>query len=128
MIRVLVAGLGNMGRSHALAYHADPAFEVVGLVNRSAVDLPEALQAYPLFADYAEALAALRPDLVCVATYSDSHADYAVAAMEAGADVFVEKPLATRWPMPSAWWHVPRGWGASWWWAISCAIIPAGSA
>ena len=94
-IRVLVAGLGNMGRSHALAYHADPAFEVVGLVNRSAVDLPEALQAYPLFADYAEALAALRPDLVCVATYSDSHADYAVAAMEAGADVFVEKPLAT---------------------------------
>ena len=95
MIRVLVAGLGNMGRSHALAYHADPAFEVVGLVNRSAVDLPEALQAYPLFADYAEALAALRPDLVCVATYSDSHADYAVAAMEAGADVFVEKPLAT---------------------------------
>ena len=94
-IRVLVAGLGNMGRSHALAYHADPAFEVVGLVNRSAVDLPEALQAYPLFADYAEALAALRPDLVCVATYSDSHADYAVAAMKAGADVFVEKPLAT---------------------------------
>lgn len=95
MIRVLVAGLGNMGRSHALAYHADPGFEVVGLVNRSAVDLPEELQAYPLFADYAEALAALRPDLVCVATYSDSHADYAVAAMEAGADVFVEKPLAT---------------------------------
>ena len=94
-IRVLVAGLGNMGRSHALAYHADPAFEVVGLVNRSAVDLPEALRAYPLFADYAAALAAVTPDLVCVATYSDSHADYAVAAMQAGADVFVEKPLAT---------------------------------
>ena len=94
-IRVLVAGLGNMGRSHALAYHADPAFEVVGLVNRSAVDLPEALRAYPVLADYAAALAAVTPDLVCVATYSDSHADYAVAAMEAGADVFVEKPLAT---------------------------------
>ena len=94
-IRVLVAGLGNMGRSHALAYHADPAFEVVGLVNRSAVDLPEALRAYPLFADYAAALAAVTPDLVCVATYSDSHANYAVAAMQAGADVFVEKPLAT---------------------------------
>ena len=39
-IRVLVAGLGNMGRSHALAYHYDPAFQIVGLVNRSAVELP----------------------------------------------------------------------------------------
>ncbi len=34
-IRVLVAGLGNMGRSHALAYHNNPGFEIVGLVNRS---------------------------------------------------------------------------------------------
>lgn len=95
MIRVLVAGLGNMGRSHALAYHANPDFQIVGLVNRSRPDLPPELQGYPVTADYAEALARLRPDLVCVATYSDSHADYAVAAMEAGADVFVEKPLAT---------------------------------
>ena len=94
-IRVLVAGLGNMGRSHALAYHKDPAFQIVGLVNRSAVDLPAELRAYPLSADYAEALARLKPDLVCIATYSDSHADYAVSAMEAGAHVFVEKPLAT---------------------------------
>ncbi len=94
-IRVLVAGLGNMGRSHALAYHKDPAFQIVGLVNRSAVDLPAELRAYRLSADYAEALARLKPDLVCIATYSDSHADYAVSAMEAGAHVFVEKPLAT---------------------------------
>ncbi len=94
-IKVLVAGLGNMGRSHALAYHNDPAFEIIGLVNRSKVDLPVELQGYPLLTDYAQALAALKPDLVCVATYSDSHADYACAAMAAGADVFVEKPLAT---------------------------------
>jgi len=95
MIRVLVAGLGNMGRSHALAYHHDPAFQIVGLVNRSAVNLPPDLQGYPVSPDYTEALHRLKPDLVCIATYSDSHADYAVAAMEAGADVFVEKPLAT---------------------------------
>jgi predicted dehydrogenase len=94
-IRTLVAGLGNMGRSHALAYHHDPAFEIVGLVNRSAPDLPEELRGYPLTTDYAEALARLEPDLVAVATYSDSHADYAVEAMDAGAHVFVEKPLAT---------------------------------
>ena len=38
---------------------------------------------------------ATRPDLVCIATYSDSHATLAIAALEAGAHVFVEKPLAT---------------------------------
>jgi predicted dehydrogenase len=94
MIRVLVAGLGNMGRSHALAYHRDPRFEIVGLVNRSPPDLPEALRRYPVTGDFHEALGRLKPDLACIATYTDSHADYAVAAMEAGAHVFVEKPLA----------------------------------
>jgi predicted dehydrogenase len=95
-LRTLVAGLGNMGRSHALAYHGNPAFEIVGLVNRSApADLPDALSGYPVTADFAEALDRLKPDLVSIATYSDSHADYAIAAMEAGAHVFVEKPLAT---------------------------------
>ncbi|MCB2158899.1 MAG: Gfo/Idh/MocA family oxidoreductase, partial [Rhodobacteraceae bacterium] len=41
------------------------------------------------------ALQATKPDLAVIATYSDSHADYACRAMEAGAHVFVEKPLAT---------------------------------
>lgn len=94
MIRVLVAGLGNMGQSHALAYHRDTDYRIVGLVNRRPRPLPPELEGYPFFKDYAEALAATAPDLVCVATYTDTHADYAVAAMEAGAHVFVEKPLA----------------------------------
>ena len=94
-LRTLVVGLGNMGRSHALSYHRDPAFEIVGLVNRSAPDLAPELQGLPVTADFDEALRRLRPDLVCIATYSDSHADQAVAAMTAGAHVFVEKPLAT---------------------------------
>ncbi|TNC73483.1 Gfo/Idh/MocA family oxidoreductase [Rubellimicrobium roseum] len=94
-MRVLVVGLGNMGRSHALAYATNPDFEVVGLVSRSPVDLPPELAGLTISMDFAEALERLKPDLVCIATYSDSHADYAVAAMEAGAHVFVEKPLAT---------------------------------
>ncbi len=83
-----------MGRSHALAYHAHPDAEIIGLVNRSDIALPAELQGYPLFKSFDEGLA-LKPDLVCIATYSESHADYAIAAMEAGADVFIEKPLAT---------------------------------
>ncbi len=94
-VRVLVAGLGNMGRSHALAYHNNPGFEIIGLVNRSKVDLPEELTSYPFHDDFAAALAALKPDLVSINTYADSHADYAIAAMQAGAHVFLEKPIAT---------------------------------
>jgi len=92
--RVVIAGLGNMGLSHALAHHHDPASEIVGLVNRSSGDLPEALAGYPRFTSFDDALAA-NPDLVVIATYSDSHADFACQAMDAGAHVFVEKPLAT---------------------------------
>ncbi|ROU02812.1 Gfo/Idh/MocA family protein [Histidinibacterium lentulum] len=94
-MRTLVIGLGNMGRSHALAHHAHPGSEIVGLVNRSPrADLPEALEGYPQFRTAEEGLA-LDPDLVVIATYSDSHAGLAIRAMEQGAHVFVEKPLAT---------------------------------
>lgn len=94
MIKAVVAGLGNMGRSHALALHHNPEVEIVGLVNRSEVDLPEVLQAYPRFERFDEGLDCA-PDLMVIATYSDSHADYACRAMVASAHVFVEKPLAT---------------------------------
>ncbi|MCW6510701.1 Gfo/Idh/MocA family protein [Lichenifustis flavocetrariae] len=92
-LRTLVIGLGQMGRSHALAYHHNPGFEIVGLVNRSPVTLPEALRSCPMIEDFETGLA-LKPDLVSINSYTDSHADCAVAAMEAGAHVFVEKPLA----------------------------------
>ena len=94
-LRVLVAGLGNMGRAHALAYAAHPGFEVVGLVNRSAVELPPVLADVPMHRDYRAALDAVDADVVSICTYSDSHADYAVAALEAGRHVFLEKPIAT---------------------------------
>jgi len=95
MTRVLIAGLGNMGLSHALAHHKHPEAEIVGLVNRSGVVTHPELGQYPAFSDFETALAETKPDLAVIATYSDSHADYACAAMEAGAHVFIEKPLAT---------------------------------
>jgi predicted dehydrogenase len=93
-LKVLVVGLGQMGKSHALAHHNHPGFEIVGLVNRSVPDLPEELRFYPLRHDYLQALEEFKPDVVCIATHTNTHADMAVAALESGAHVFVEKPLA----------------------------------
>jgi predicted dehydrogenase len=94
-LRVLVAGLGNMGLSHALAYAGNPGFEIAGLVNRSPVALPQPLSAQTIRPTLREGLQELQPELCSINTYSDSHADFAVMAIEAGAHVFVEKPLAT---------------------------------
>ncbi len=96
-IRILVVGCGNMGASHALAYHEMDGFEIVGLVSRgdSKNKLNEKLGAdYPLYNEFEEALSATQPDAVCISTYPDTHEDYALKALEAGAHVFIEKPLA----------------------------------
>ncbi|MGV6946537.1 Gfo/Idh/MocA family protein [Sphingobacterium kyonggiense] len=96
-IKILVVGCGNMGASHAKAYHDMDAFEIVGLVSRGASKekLNSQLGAdYSLFSDYAEALASTNPDAVCISTYPDTHEAYAIMAFEAGAHVFIEKPLA----------------------------------
>jgi len=96
-IRILVVGCGNMGVSHALAYHALEEFEICGLVSKgnSKELLNEKLGGgYPLYNDYHEALKDSRPDAVCISTYPDTHEEYALAALEAGCHVFLEKPIA----------------------------------
>lgn len=96
-VRVLVVGLGNMGVSHAKAYHALDGFEIVGLCSRSATTmtgLPPELEGYPRYDDFYAALEAVKPDAVSINTYPDTHAEFACAAFEAGAHVFLEKPVA----------------------------------
>jgi predicted dehydrogenase len=96
-LRVLVAGCGHMGASHARAYHKMPEFEVTGVVSRgpsSRGALSRELGGVPEFSDYYQALAATRPDVVSVNTYPDTHAPYVRAALDAGCHVFCEKPLA----------------------------------
>ena len=97
-LRVLVAGCGNMGASHARAYHRMPGFQVVGLVSRGEASrraLGAELGGPPGFGDFHEALRATRPDVVSINTYPETHGPFALAAIEAGCHVFCEKPLAT---------------------------------
>lgn len=96
-LRVLVVGLGHMGLSHARAYDRLDGFELAGLCERSIAsrgDLPAAWSGVPRYADYGAALIELKPDVVSINTWADTHAAFAIRAIEAGAHVFVEKPLA----------------------------------
>jgi predicted dehydrogenase len=96
-LRVLVVGLGNMGLSHAQAYNAIDGFELAGLCARGIAgrsDLPPAWAGIPRFSSYEEALSGCRPDVVSINTWPETHARFALQAIEAGAHVFVEKPLA----------------------------------
>lgn len=93
MIRVLIVGIGNMGRSHALAHHANPGSQIIGIVNPSGRTLPKDLRSYPSFDSFSDGMTT-QPDLVVIASHTDTHADFAIQAMQEGAHVFVEKPLA----------------------------------
>ncbi|MBE8712626.1 Gfo/Idh/MocA family protein [Sphingobacterium hungaricum] len=96
-LKLLVVGCGNMGVSHAKAYHKMDEFEIVGLVSRgdSKAKLNAELgNAYALFSDFEEALQQTKPDAVCISTYPDTHESYAIQSFDAGAHVFLEKPIA----------------------------------
>lgn len=96
-VKVLVVGCGNMGASHAKAYHMLDGFEICGLVStgNSKNILNENLgSGYTVFCDFYEALATTKPDAVCISTYPDTHEAFAIKSFESGCHVFIEKPLA----------------------------------
>lgn len=97
-LKVLVIGCGNMGTSHARAYHQLTDFEIVGLVSRgptSREKLSNELGGLPTFGDFDTALKITQPDVVSINTYPETHAEYATKSLKAGAHVFLEKPLAS---------------------------------
>jgi len=104
-LSVLVVGCGNMGTSHARAYHKLKEFEIAGLVSRGPASrerLSEELGGLPTFDSFEKALEVTKPDAVCISTYPGTHAQYAIQSLEAGAHVFVEKPIAESTEMAKA--------------------------
>ena len=96
-IKILIVGCGNMGAAHARSYHQMDEFEICGLVSRgeSKVRLNQSLDAaFPLYEDFDQAMAATRPDAVCISTYPDTHEEFALKALGQGCHVFIEKPLS----------------------------------
>lgn len=96
-IKIIVVGCGNMGSSHARAYHKLEGFHLIGLVDTNVSNrekLSEELGGISQFDDFDKALAITKPDAVAICTYSETHAPIAIKSLRTGAHVFVEKPLA----------------------------------
>jgi len=97
-MKVLVVGAGNMGASHAKAYHQLEGFEIAGIVTRSEASRASLIEELggniPGFNDFDTALAEVKPDVVSINTYPETHEEFATKALEAGAHVFMEKPIA----------------------------------
>lgn len=96
MLRVAVLGSGFMGGTHARALAALPGVHVVGVSSRNpekAGALAAAVGAQPF--DDAHALVT-HPDVdaVSITLPTYLHAEYAVAALNAGKHVLLEKPMA----------------------------------
>ena len=97
-LKVLVVGVGQMGLSHALGYAAIDGWNIAGMVVRDPARRQVIVERFPAVAIYDEfdrALAETERDAVSINTYPDTHARFAIASIEAGAHVFVEKPLAS---------------------------------
>ncbi|MDG1996545.1 MAG: Gfo/Idh/MocA family oxidoreductase, partial [Emcibacteraceae bacterium] len=81
---------------HAIAASRISGVELCGLVARDFSKWQNVANFFPdvpLYNDFKAALAASKPDTVIISSYTDTHALYASMAMDAGAHVFVEKPL-----------------------------------
>jgi predicted dehydrogenase len=90
-IRVGIVGFGQIGRIHLEALTRCPDAEIVAVSRRHG---PPADVVVDWHADYRELLRRAEVDLVAICTPSGDHATQALAALEAGKAVVVEKPLA----------------------------------
>lgn len=94
-LRIAVAGAGIIGRAHVDVLQASPTCALSAIVDPSpAAQALAARQGVPWFDSLAELIAADRPDAVVLATPNALHVPQALACLDAGLPVLVEKPVA----------------------------------
>lgn len=96
MTQVIVVGAGKWGRNLARNFHELGALAGIVEINPSLRE--EVVATYPgvsIYEDYRQALTTDVPALV-LATPAPSHYELAMMALEAGKDLFVEKPMTLR--------------------------------
>jgi UDP-N-acetylglucosamine 3-dehydrogenase len=96
MIKVAVIGVGSMGRNHARVYSQLDEVKLVAVADCK-TEIAEAVSGQyraRAYQDHSQLLKNERPDTVSIAVPTALHEQIAVEALEAGAHVLVEKPIA----------------------------------
>ncbi|MFP4559819.1 MAG: Gfo/Idh/MocA family protein [Thiohalorhabdus sp.] len=93
-LRAGVVGVGSLGRYHAQKYAAHPRADLVGLIDADAGRAAEVAEetGCRVFEGLDALLAEV--DVVTVAAPTEVHREIGVAALDAGVNVLMEKPLA----------------------------------
>jgi glutamate-1-semialdehyde aminotransferase/spore coat polysaccharide biosynthesis protein SpsF (cytidylyltransferase family)/predicted dehydrogenase len=93
--RVLIVGCGSIGRRHATNLNS-LGVRRLGFCDTSQEALQQCRDQLhgEIFTDYAEALKEFRPDIALICTPPVYHVEQALAALQARAHVFIEKPLS----------------------------------
>ncbi|MEO8135194.1 MAG: Gfo/Idh/MocA family oxidoreductase [Betaproteobacteria bacterium] len=97
-MRFGLVGFGAWGRQHAQAIAGLPGLELVAIACASAASAAAAAAAFPaarISRDWRALLDDPRIDTIDVAAPNHLHAEVAAAALRAGKDVLLEKPMAT---------------------------------
>ncbi len=94
--RVAVIGVGSMGRNHARVYHELTEAELVAVSDADPLLARTVGAQYgvPFYTDYRSLLEKEKPEAVSIAVPTALHEEVGRAALEAGAHVLIEKPIA----------------------------------
>jgi predicted dehydrogenase len=93
-MKILIAGLGSIGRRHFRNLTALGEKDLVLLRTRKATLPEDELAGYPVETDLQDALTKNNPDAVIVANPTSLHLDVAIAAAQAGCHILLEKPVS----------------------------------
>lgn len=96
MFKVGVIGVGSISEFHIKPYLENNQVELVALCDMNEKRLAEKGALYgvdQLYSDYHELLTNEEIEAVSICTWNNAHAEIAIAALEAGKHVLVEKPL-----------------------------------
>ncbi|WP_442601267.1 Gfo/Idh/MocA family protein [Paenibacillus sp. KN14-4R] len=96
MIHIGVIGCGSISEVHFQAYEHDPRatiYAVCDLNEERAASKAKQFGAEKVYTNYLELLADPTIEAVSICTWNNTHAEIAIAALEAGKHVLCEKPL-----------------------------------
>lgn len=95
-LKAAVIGVGMMGRNHARVYAQMASTRLVAAADLNAAALEPIARTYKVqvYTDYMRMLDQEKPHLVTIAVPTCLHCEVAVAAMQRGVHVFLEKPIA----------------------------------